>query len=174
MTPTPPPLSPESQRAVTQERLRLLSLGYYISGAIGAVCVSFLIIHMAVFTAISLVPASVWNNKSSTQNSVQSDGTPDHYEVHSNAPPAIVFRILAGVIGIIILIGWTLGGLTIYAGRCIKLRQRHTFVMTMACVNCIWIPYGTLLGVATFLTLGSPDAKEEYPTQLQESRNEQH
>ena len=36
------------------------------------------------------------------------------------------------------------------------------FVLVMAGINCIWIPYGLLLGIATFLALGSEEAKREY------------
>ncbi|MEI8340581.1 MAG: hypothetical protein WCH43_03475 [Verrucomicrobiota bacterium] len=162
---TTPPISTESQRAVTRERLRLLSLGYYISGAIGAVCVSFLLIHLTVFTVLSFIPESKWNKnaRSVTAPISQNEQIAKPHEVHSDAPPVIIFRIAAGVIGFIILVGWTLGGLTIYAGRCIKMRKQRTFVHVIAGMNCIWIPYGTLLGVATFLTLSTPDAKEEWP-----------
>lgn len=74
----------------------------------------------------------------------------------------LIFRIVAGVIGVVIVCGWTLGGLTFYAGHCIAKRQKRTFVFVMACINCIWIPYGLLLGIATFLALGADDAKLEY------------
>jgi len=55
-----------------------------------------------------------------------------------------------------------LAKITFYAGHCIAKRQKRTFVLVMAGVNCIWIPYGLLLGIATFLALGSEDAKLEY------------
>lgn len=161
----PPPLPPvqvnEAARAVTCERLRLLSIAYYISGALGAVFVSILLIHLCVFTAISFMPESAFQSKgnqpSTTQSSPQSvQKTP------SSGPPVIIFRIVAGAIGVVILCGWTLGGLTFYAGRCIAKRRNRTFVLVMAGVNCIWIPYGLLLGIATFLALGSADAKSEY------------
>ena len=162
--PNPPPLPvpfDDSKRAVTRERLRLLSIAYRISGILGAVFVSFLLIHLCVFTVISFVPGSAFqsngNQHSTTQNSQQS------IQTKTNAgPPAIIFRIVAGVIGVVILCGWTLGGLTFYAGRCIAKRRNRTFVLVMAGVNCIWIPYGLLLGIATFLALGSADARVEY------------
>ena len=161
--PPPLPLVPadEAALAVTRERLRLLSIAYCISGALGAVFVSFLLIHLCVFTAISFMPESAFQSKgnqhSTTQSSPQSvQKTP------SAGPPVIIFRVVAGVIGVVILCGWTLGGLTFYAGRCIAKRRNRTFVLVMAGVNCIWIPYGLLLGIATFLALGSADARVEY------------
>ena len=151
----------DPRRAVTRERLRLLSIAYRISGILGAVFVSFLLIHLCMFTAMSFIPGSAFqptgNQHPITQNGQQS------IQAKTNAgPPAIIFRIVAGVIGVVILCGWTLGGLTFYAGYCIAKRQNRTFVFVMAGVNCIWIPYGLLLGIATFLALGSEDAKLEY------------
>jgi len=149
------------KQAVTRERLRLLSIAFRISGILGAVFVSFLLIHLCVFTAISFMPESTFqssgNQHSTTQNGQQS------IQPNTNAgPPMIIFRIVAGVIGVVILCGWTLGGLTFYAGRCIAKRRNRTFVLVMAGVNCIWIPYGLLLGIATFLTLESADTRLEY------------
>lgn len=160
-----PPLPPEVLRAVTRERLRLLSLAYFWSGAIGAIFVSFLIIHFTLFTVLSFIPQSKWNNnfQSSIANIPQAGNIEKQQRPHVEAPPVIIFRIAAALFGFIILIGWTMGGLTMYAGHCIKKRQGRTFVLIMGGVNCLWIPYGTLLGVATFVTLETPDAKEEYP-----------
>lgn len=158
---SPPPLPPlpidDSKRAVTRERLRLLSIAYRISGIIGAVFISFLLIHLCVFTVISFMPESAFQSSGSQHSTTQ------NIQTKNNAgPPLILFRVVAGVIGVVILCGWTLGGLTFYAGHCIAKRQKRTFVLVMAGVNCIWIPYGLLLGISTFLALGAEDAKLEY------------
>lgn len=54
---SPPPLPPglidDVKRAVTCERLRLLSIAFYISGALGATFVSILLIHFCVLAAMS-------------------------------------------------------------------------------------------------------------------------
>jgi hypothetical protein len=74
----------------------------------------------------------------------------------------IIFRIFAGVIGVIILLGWTFGALTIYAGRCVQLRRHRLFILIMGGLNCALIPWGTLLGVATFMLLQAPVARREF------------
>jgi hypothetical protein len=162
---TQSPTSPDAVRAVTRERLRLLSLGYYISGAIGALFVSILLFHFIFLLILSFVPESAWNNPHGRQQTVSQNepGSPPETKKQNGPAPVIIFRVMAGIVGVIILGGWTLGGLTIYAGRCLARREKKTFVLVMAGVNCIWIPYGTLLGVGTFLALSTPDAKEEYP-----------
>jgi hypothetical protein len=75
-----------------------------------------------------------------------------------------MFRIFAGVIGLIIICGWTLGALTVYAGHCIKKRKHKVFIYIMAGINCIWIPYGTLLGIATILLFQWPEVQAKFKT----------
>jgi len=66
------------------------------------------------------------------------------------------------VIGVIILLGWTFGALTIYAGRCVQKRKHRVLIYVMAGLNCVLIPWGTLLGIATFVLLQSPAGHEAF------------
>jgi hypothetical protein len=133
---------------VTNERLRLLSLAFYISGIIGFICASFLILHTLMFGIFSFIPASEWSSGNKTGP--------------SEAPPRFLFGILAGVMAMIMATGWILAGLTAYAGRCVQQRKHRIFVFLMAGINLIWIPYGTLLGIAAFLALSSPEAARQF------------
>jgi hypothetical protein len=164
------PPSPDNERQVIAlDRLRLLSLGYYISGAIGAAFVSFLLIHFFLFLGFSFIPQSQWNapvrspavaqqaSPTALPSASPSAGT-------NQGPPAIMFRIVAAVIGGIIIIGWTLGALTAYAGHCIKKRKHKVFIYVMAAVNCIWMPYGTLLGIATIILFQWPEVEAQFKT----------
>ena len=162
----PPPPNFERQ-IIALDRLRLLSLAYYISGAIGAAFVSFLLIHFFLFLGFSFVPASQWTAPTPTPASAQYASptlspTPSRISNSAAAPPAIMFRIFAGVIGLIIVCGWTLGALTVYAGHCIKKRKHKVFIYVMAAINCIWIPYGTLLGIATIVLFQWPEVQAEF------------
>jgi hypothetical protein len=74
----------------------------------------------------------------------------------------MMFRIFAAVIGVIILLGWTFGALTTYAGCCVQKRTHRLFILIMAGLNCVLIPWGTLLGVATFTILQSPAGQREF------------
>jgi len=66
------------------------------------------------------------------------------------------------VIGLIILLGWTFGALTIYAGRCVHKRERRVFIYVMAALNCALFPWGAVLGIATFILMQSPTARREF------------
>jgi hypothetical protein len=156
----------EEQRIVTRERLRLLVLGYYIRGGASAAFVSIFLIHFFVFLGFSFVPESAWNTPPQPTTISQSaplgpSSTPSK-NTRPSQPPVILFRIVAGVIGVIIFVGWTFGALTAYAGRCIQKRKHKAFVYIMAGANCIFIPYGTLLGVGTFIVMESMGGREEF------------
>ena len=166
------PLSNNFERQViATDRLRLLSLAYYISGAVGAVLVSFLLLHFFLFLGFSFIPASQWAaparspmNAPYTSTSPSPAPTASQGSNTAQGPPAIMFRIVAGVIGLIIISGWTLGALTAYAGHCIKKRKHKLFIYVMAGINCIWIPYGTILGIATILLFQWPEVQSEFKT----------
>ena len=59
-----------------------------------------------------------------------------------------------------VLGGWLIGGLTIYAGKCLKARKNYLFILIMAGVNAgLVMPLGTALGIFTFLILFRPTVK---------------
>src|SRR5436190_14291136 len=162
---SPPALSEMEEQIIVRERLRLLAIGFYVKGAVGAIFVSFLIFHFVFMLGFSFMPESAWNpppKSATTAESLSVAPTPAARPVNQG-PPVVIFRVFAALIGGIILIGWTLGGLTMYAGRCVQKRTHHTFIYVMAAVNCPFIPWGTLLGVSTFLLLQSPAAQAEFP-----------
>ena len=161
---SPPAASEVEEQIIVRERLRLLALGYYVKGAVGAVFISFLLLHFSLFLGFSFIPESAWNTPSKSVTTAQSPSTLPSPPPHSanQGPPVIIFRILAAVIGVVILLGWTFGALTIYAGRCVQKRQHRVLIYVMAGLNCALIPWGTLLGVATFMLLQSPAGQEAF------------
>ena len=76
--------------------------------------------------------------------------------------PEGLFVLMATFVGFFILLGWTCGGLTIYAGRCIRRRSKRLFAVVMACLNLIGIPFGTLLGISTLLVLTRSSVKKSF------------
>lgn len=157
------------RQVIALDRLRLLSLGCYVSGAIGAAFVSFLLIHFFVFLGFWFIPQSQWNagtrSPAATQQASPTALPSASPSADTNqGPPAIIFRIVAAVIGVIIIVGWTLGALTAYAGHCIKKRKHKVFIYIMAAVSCIWVPYGTLPGIATILLFQWPEVQAQFET----------
>ena len=130
---------------IDEEHLRLLSIGHYITGGL---CIAFASIFIFHFVFILLGALN-----------------PEMFAAPGQAPqgpPDGVMKIFAVVIGMIIVAGWTFGGLTIYVGRCIKGRTRRTLTFVMACLNVMFIPFGTILGTFTLIVLSRPNVKRLY------------
>jgi len=164
---SPPALSEAEEQLIIRERLRWLAIGFYVKGAVNAIFVSFLIFHFVFFLGFSFMPESAWNpppKPATTAQSLSVTPSPSPRPINPG-PPVIMLRIFAGMIGVIILLGWTLGGLTIYAGRCVHRRTHRTFIYVMAALNCPFMPWGTLLGIATFMLLATPVARREFGLQ---------
>ena len=157
----------EELRVVTRERLSLLAIGFYVRGALMLVFSCFFLIYVAVLLSFSFIPESAWNQpaKASLATTASASATPApslHTGANPGAPPVIFFRIMAAVMGGFVILGWIGGALTIYSGKCIKKRKHRMLVYVMAALNCLFIPYGTLLGIFTFIVLGSPEAIAEW------------
>jgi len=65
----------------------------------------------------------------------------------------IVFGLFAG--GLVAAIG----GLLIYASKCLRTHRDMTWVMVAAALCCLHMPLGTLLGIFTFIVLSRPSVK---------------
>src|SRR5882724_6753192 len=50
------------------------------------------------------------------------------------------------------------------AGRSLALRKRYTFLLVMACIECLFIPFGTILGVFTIIVLSRESVKGLFST----------
>ena len=151
------------ERIVARERLNFLAIGFYVRGGIMLVFSCFFLIYVAVLLGFSFIPESAWNQPPPAGASVSATPAPaPHVQANSGAPPVMFFRIMAGVMGGFVVLGWTAGALTIYSGSCIKKRKHRVLVYVMAALNCLFIPYGTLLGVFTFIVLGSPEVIAEW------------
>jgi hypothetical protein len=92
---------------------------------------------------------------------------PDFFEnrhhPHQGLPPEIGF-LFAGLGAFIVLLGWTVGILTIYSGRCLQTHRHRTFSLVMAAIHCLWMPLGTILGVFTFVVLSRQSVIRLYDT----------
>ena len=72
--------------------------------------------------------------------------------------------------GGIVLFGWTLGAMTAYAGRCIKRREKYLLCFILACVNCLHMPLGTILGIFTLIVLSRDSVKQLFEVNKSSSR----
>lgn len=128
----------DRQTILDDEHLKLLALGYMISAAVSAFfsLIGLMYLGMGVFVGqmISHMPTTAAN---------------------ANQPPPAFFEWLFGGIGLIIfLLMLGIAALKLRAAFLLKQRKGRTFCMVVAAICCLGVPYGTLLGVFTFIVLG--------------------
>jgi hypothetical protein len=68
----------------------------------------------------------------------------------------LFFTLIAGSM---ILFGWVFAVCVALAGRFLLKKKRHTFCVVMGGVECIFMPFGTVLGVLTIIMLMKPSVK---------------
>ena len=125
-----------------QEHLKLLSVFHYVVGGITALFSLFPIFHLIFGLVMILAPAK--------------------FGSQGEAPPAFMgwfFVILAGVF---IATGLTIAAMIIAAGRFLARRTRYMFCMVVAGVECLFMPFGTVLGVFTIIVLMRESVKQAF------------
>lgn len=121
-----------------EQYLKLLSIFHYVVGGLAGLFACFPIIHFVV--GLTMLFSGF------TQSA-------------EAAPFALVGILFTSIAGMIILFGWAFAICMILAGRYIAQRKKHMFCMVMAGVECMFTPFGTVLGVFTIILLSKPEIK---------------
>jgi len=117
-----------------EQYLKLLSVFHYVVGGLAACFACIPIIHLSI--GIAMLVGAI-----------------------DDAPEFVgAFMVLIAIFAI--LAGWTLAVCIIIAGRCLAKRRRYMFCLVMAAISCIFMPFGTVLGVFTIIVLMRPSVKE--------------
>ena len=131
------------------EHLKLLSIFHYVVGGLAALLACFPILHLAMGVFFIVL-----------------SGGPD---AKGDVPPAFVGWFLVGVASLIILTGWCVAICILLAGHFLAKRKHYTFCMVMAGIECLFFPFGTVLGVFSIVVLARESVKQIFvasqPTQ---------
>lgn len=138
----------EKVKLVDDEHLKLLSYAHLIDGCITIGFSCFFILHFILLIFVS------GNPEAFNQGIPQQPG----------APTAEFFQIFAYVLGSLILLGILYGTSKVISYRFIKNRKHRMFSFIVAIPGFIFIPYGTILGIATVKVLGRESVKDQYKT----------
>lgn len=116
-----------------EEHLRLLSIFHYVVGGLAGLFALFPIFHL-IFGLFFIL-------------------APEKFAGKGEPPPAFLgwLFVIFGVV--FITIGWTFAALILTAGRFLARRKHYLFCLTMAGVECLFMPFGTVLGVFTIIVL---------------------
>ncbi len=126
------------QTVVDDEHLRLLCWGYVFSGVMTGL---FSLLGL-VYAAMGLVMNRYFADAAKTAR-------------HAEQIPPESFGAIIGIFGgVFFLIAMLLAVAKLWTAHCIKRRQSRVLCMVVAAISCLGIPYGTVLGVCSFLVLG--------------------
>jgi hypothetical protein len=122
-----------------QEHLRLLSIFHYVMAGFACLLPLFSLIYigMGAMMLSGKMPSSAPS-------------------AHSDMISGWIFISLGSVFFLMGVVGAILNFL---AGRALAKRERRTLCLVVACLNCLHMPLGTLLGVFTLIVLGRPTVK---------------
>ncbi|HEV2319384.1 MAG TPA: hypothetical protein VGV18_06520 [Verrucomicrobiae bacterium] len=140
-----PPLAPlpRDQRAIDEDHLNLLSIFHFVGAGFAVLGMLFLMAHFAAMHFI-------FTNQALWQDQKQAP------------PPAAFFGIL--------IFFYLLGGLwlmvsailNLLSGIFLRACRYRTFSFVVAGINCVHIPFGTILGVFTIVVLARQSVHELY------------
>lgn len=128
------------------ERLRLLSIFHYVVAGLAALFSFFPLLYTTI-GAIFIFAAR--------------HGTPKPGE---ELPPEFLGWIFVGVGSFSFLLGIAMAICILIAGRCLSRRRCYSFALVMACIECLFIPFGTILGVFTIIALSRESVKAVFST----------
>ena len=124
-----------------EEQLRLLSIFHYVVSGLAALFALLPIIHLILGLFMILAP--------------------DKFAGHGQEPPPaflgwffVIFALL------FITAGWVFAAFVLTAGRFLARRKHYTFCLVMAAIECLFMPFGTVLGVFTIIVLVREPVKQ--------------
>ena len=118
----------------------LLSMFHYIVGGITALfsCIPF--IHVAI--GLAMLSGKIFR---------------ENHGAQPLAPIGWIFVIMGCVV---IVLGWSMAICIIIAGRQLKRHRHRMFCMVVAGLECMFMPFGTVLGVFTLIALNKDSIRE--------------
>ena len=122
-----------------EEHLRLLSIFHYVCAGLAALLACFPILHLVLGLLLLFNPKT--------------------FGPTNNPPPAFLGLFFVIFACIFILLGWAFAICLAYAGRCLGRRKKYTYCLVMAGVACMFMPFGTILGIFTIIVLMRPTVK---------------
>jgi hypothetical protein len=122
-----------------QEHLRLLTIFYYAYAAIVALFACFPFIHLAIGILLLTNPGLFGEGK--------------------NAPPAFIGYLFTILGAALILIGLAFAFCSFLVARFLGRRKHYLFCLIVSGANCLYVPFGTALGVFTLVVLLRPTVK---------------
>jgi hypothetical protein len=179
----PPPMQVEQITAQDEAHLKLISVLHYVMGGLYLLGIGFLVIHFMIMSMV-IRHSETGSHTTTELSTAVVEVTPSFETTGEAASPAtshttvsvprrsqpfpreiipilIAFYVVGGVFLIALCI------CNIISGLQIRKRKGRIFSFVVAGVNCMQFPFGTALGVFTFIVLSRPSVKTSYAAKLQ-------
>ena len=122
------------------EHLNLLAIFHYVVGGLAALF-SFFPLFYSIIGGFLLYAA-------------------EHPGPNSQEPPPAFLGWIFIVLGaVFFLAGVTIAICILIAGRCLSRRKGYSFALVIACIECLFVPFGTILGIFTIVALSRESVK---------------
>jgi hypothetical protein len=125
------------------KHLKLLSIFHYVVGGISALFSCMFLMHLFMGLTMILMPETF------------TDGG-------GEAPPKFIGYFFAFMGGAAFVLGIVFSCFIVYSGRLLQTQRKRMFSFVMACIECIFMPFGTVLGVFTIIVLSKESVKKRY------------
>jgi len=131
----PPPSSPPNERDV--EHLKLLGIFHFVyAGIQGFVGLLFLVyIGLGLLVLNHTIPST--------------SPPPGSHEL----PPQFIGWLFVVVGAVATVLAEVVAVMNLLAGRYVRARRHRVFLLVTAALDCMWVPFGTVLGVFDFIVL---------------------
>lgn len=124
------------------EHLRWLTIGFYVNAGITTLFALLPFIHL--FIGIAMVSGK--------------------FDGEKNPPPFFGWMFI-GFAVFFIALGFALAICNFLAGRFLKRQTKYTFCLVLAAINCMFMPFGTILGVFAIIVLARDSVKALFNNQ---------
>jgi hypothetical protein len=125
------------------KHLNLLSVFHYIVGGLSALFSCMFLIHLFLGLAMLISPESL-----------AGEG--------GEIPPAFLGYMFTIMGAVFFLFGMAISACIICSGRFLGKQKKYLFSFVMACIECLFMPFGTVLGIFTIIVLSRDSVKRLY------------
>lgn len=128
-----------------KEHLHLLSIFHYVVAGVATLFSFFPLLYVAMGVVFLYAPS---------------------HPSHGEPPPPFLGWLFIGFGCFFFLLGVALAVAVVFSGRFIHRHRRYWFSFVVACVECLFIPFGLVLGVFTILVLSRQSVKKLYGIEI--------
>jgi len=127
-----------------QDQLRLLSIFHYVVGGMAALFSFMPLFHLGFGLLLVLAP--------------------EKFFAHGPPPPPFLGWMFIIIAAVLIVIGLALAILILTTARFLAKGRHYVFCFVVAAIECVFMPFGTVLGIFTIIVLSRDSVKELFKT----------